>query len=170
VEDRVTSFVIGTAAAALGLSCRPQTEDDGPFIERLYRSTREEEMEAAGWPEAFRGTFAAQQNFAQNLQFEHNHPGAERLVVLREGAPVGRLYLGEKGAAIWLIDISLLPEARGRGLGAALIGSLQGQGRPVGLSVFATNPARRLYERLGFAATDDSGAYVRMEWTPPAAT
>ena len=160
------------AAAALGLSCRLRTEADLPFIERLYRSTREEELAMTGWPEAFKQQFIAQQQFAQNRHFELVHPGAEWLLIEQHGAPIGRLYVEDRGAELWLIDIALLPECRGRGIGAALLGDLLAQGRdagkPVGLTVFKSNPARRLYERLGFVAIEDGGAYDRMEWRPEA--
>ncbi len=45
-------------------------------------------------------------------------------------------------------------EARGNGLGEAVMGLLVAQaharGVPLWLSVYRTNPARRLYRRLGF--------------------
>jgi len=162
------------AAGEFGLSYRRKTETDLPFIERLYRTTREEELALTGWPEEFKQQFIAQQQFAQNRHFELAYPNAEWLLIERRGAPIGRLYVAERSAELWLIDIALLPEARGGGLGAAVLNDLLEQGRvlgkPVGLTVFKTNPARRLYERLGFVKVDDGGAYDRMEWRPDGAS
>lgn len=162
-----------SAAAAFGLSYRLKTEADVPFVERLYRTTREDELAMTGWPEEFMQTFIAQQQFAQNRHVELAHPRAEQLLIEQAGAPIGRLYIEERDAELWLIDIALLPERRGRGIGAALLQDLLAHGRalgkPVGLTVVKNSPARRLYERLGFVAVADGGSYDRMEWRPDGA-
>ena len=53
-----------------------------------------------------------------------------------------------------MIDIALLPDHRGRGIGARLLRDVLHEataaGLPVRLSVERSNPARSLYERLGF--------------------
>jgi GNAT superfamily N-acetyltransferase len=156
-----------SAAAAFGLSYRLKTEADVPFVERLYRTTREDELAMTGWPEEFKQQFIAQQQFAQNRHVELAHPRAEQLLIEQAGAPIGR------DAELWLIDIALLPERRGRGIGAALLQDLLAHGRalgkPVGLTVVKNSPARRLYERLGFVAVADGGSYDRMEWRPDGA-
>lgn len=151
-----------------GISYRPKSEADVPFIERLYRSTREGELAITGWPEEFKQQFIAQQQFAQNRHFEMSHPGAEWLLIERDGAPIGRLYVEDRAAEIWLVDIALMPESRGGGIGTAVLEDLIAHGReagkPVALTVFKTNPARRLYARLGFIPVADGGAYEQMEW------
>ena len=52
------------------------------------------------------------------------------------------------------LTIAVLPESRGKGVGAQLLVQLMELARArylaVSLSVSAENPARRLYERLGF--------------------
>jgi ribosomal protein S18 acetylase RimI-like enzyme len=156
------------AAAGLGLSYRLKTDEDLPFIERLYRATREEEMAFAGWSEDFMRKFITQQQFAQNRHVELAHPGAEMLLVEQDGEPIGRLYIEDRGAEIWLIDIVLLPESRGQGIGGSVLRDLLELGReqdkPVGLQVVKTNPARHLYLRLGFAIVGDGGEHHRMQW------
>ncbi len=65
------------------------------------------------------------------------------------------------------MDITLAPAFRGLGIGSQLVRDLMDEGRPVTLHVEAFNPARALYERLGFtAAQDERGAYLSMVWTP----
>ena len=63
---------------------------------------------------------------------------------------------------------SLLPEARGRGIGARLIRRLMEEcaaaGRRLTLQVLVTNPAKRLYQRLGFHRTGGDPMYDQMEW------
>jgi ribosomal protein S18 acetylase RimI-like enzyme len=156
------------AAAEHGISYRLKSEGDLPFIERLYLSTRAEELASTGWPEALKRQFAAQQQLAQSRHFELNHPGAEWLLIEQGGEAIGRLYVEDGDGEILLVDIALMPESRGLGIGTAVLEDLLAQGRekgkPVGLTVFKTNPARRLYERLGFTFAGDAGAYDRMEW------
>jgi ribosomal protein S18 acetylase RimI-like enzyme len=86
------------------------------------------------------------------------------------GVPAGRLYVDRRPGDLRIVDVALLPEFRGRGIGEALIRDLQraaaAEGRIVSIHVELTNPAARLYERLGFVLAEDLGVYRRMEWTP----
>jgi len=70
-----------------------------------------------------------------------------------------------------LVDVALLAEHRGRGVGGALMGALlaeaQAACRAVRLHVSRTNPAARLYERLGFVRKGGDEMYAAMEWRPP---
>ena len=67
----------------------------------------------------------------------------------------------------------IVPSAQGRGLGTALVrlvlDEAAGRGLPVRLSVLANNPARGLYERLGFQVTGGVHPRISMEWSPPTA-
>jgi ribosomal protein S18 acetylase RimI-like enzyme len=158
------------AAASFGIAYRPMTDADLPFIARLYASTRTREMAATGWPAETRAAFLDQQHRAQHAHYRSVYPGAEWLVVERAGAPVGRLYLDEGAEDLHLIDVSLLPEARGAGLGGAILADLLGQARALGKSVSlhaeSSNRARALYLRLGFAVEPGEGLYERMVWRP----
>ena len=66
------------------------------------------------------------------------------------------------------MDIALLPEYRGRGIGSRLIRRVLGQaavdGRAVRLHVETDSPAGVLYERMGFRTVEDKGLYLFMEW------
>ncbi len=156
------------AAAALGLSLRPVLADDMAFLSRLYATTRADELAITGWPEATKSLFVVQQFTAQNASYLGEFPGTDRLIVERTGAAIGRVYVDGSGTSCHLIDITLMPETCGQGLGSALIADLQrhaaARGQSVALSVIATNPARRLYERLGFRRTERGALYDQMIW------
>jgi ribosomal protein S18 acetylase RimI-like enzyme len=66
-------------------------------------------------------------------------------------------------------EIALLPEVQGRGIGTRLIRDIlqaaQRRGFPVRLSVFASNPARALYARLGFEVVRIEDPRMAMEWS-----
>lgn len=144
------------------------TDDDLPFVAALYASTRAEEVAATGWPPEMQAAFLDQQHRAQHSYYRTAHPAGEWLVIERDGVPVGRLYLAEFEGMLLLVDISLVPAARGTGLGTAILTDLfAGEKRPAVLHVERFNPARRLYERLGFGQVEDKGIYLRMIRPPP---
>jgi len=121
-------------------------------------------------PEAFGSTYEE----AERRSLEDWEAQIERLptFVWREGdadlgADLGMVrgapHDGDPGAA-YLISMWVAPEARGRGIGSALVGEVvawaRGRGlRRLVLDVAAQNAgARRLYERCGFVATGAIGA------------
>lgn len=158
------------AAAAFGIAYRPMTDEDLAFVAALYASTRAEEVASTGWPPEMQQAFLDQQHRAQHQHYRGAYPEGEWLIIERGGQAVGRLYLAEVGADINLIDISLLAEARGAGLGGAIMADLRdhaaARGKGIELYVEKFNPARRLYLRLGFAAVEEAGVYDRMVWRP----
>jgi ribosomal protein S18 acetylase RimI-like enzyme len=159
------------AAAALGLSLRPAKDDDLPFLSALYGSTRADELATTGWPAATKALFVVQQFSGQHGEYLQRFPDLERLIVEEGGAPIGRIYVNLTGETCHLVDISLMPAARGHGRGSALLADLMADaaraGKAVTLSVLASNRAEQLYTRLGFRVTDLGPAYNRMRWTPP---
>lgn len=158
------------AAAAFGIAYRTMTDDDLPFVAALYATTRAEEVAATGWPAAMQAAFLDQQHRAQHRHYRATHPQGEWLLIERAGEPIGRLYLAEEMGQLLVVDISLLPAARGSGLGTAILKDvLAGETRPVALHVQRTNPARRLYERLGFELVEEQAIYLKMVRRPPAA-
>lgn len=157
------------AAAALGISYRPATDEDLPFLAGVYASTRAEELALTGWPDEMKLQFLAHQFNAQHTDYERNYPDAERLVIRHGGEDVGRLYLDEESTRFSVIDIALLPAARGKGLGAAILTDIialaSEAGKPVLIYVEKNNPARRLYDRLGFLPESDEGVYDLLKWS-----
>ena len=159
-----------TASAALGLSLRPEADDDRAFVASLYASTRGGEFAAAGWPPEQLDAFLRQQEEAQRRHYRAAYDGAEWLIVEADGEAVGRLYLLEGAGEIRIIDVSLLPSAQGRGFGGGLLADLLAAagsaGKRVTLHVERHNPALRLYARLGFVLVEDAGVYLALEWRP----
>ena len=154
------------AAAGLGISCRPFTEEDLPFVAELYASTRREEVAATGWPVEMQEAFLRQQHEAQHSHYSIHYADADRLILERGGEAVGRLYLIDEPGQLHVIDISLVPAARGEGIGGAILRDVTAlaaqRGKPVSIHVEKYNPARRLYERLGFEVVEDCGVYDLM--------
>jgi len=70
---------------------------------------------------------------------------------------------------IHILDIALVPERRGEGIGTALLKQLlveaEESGKVVILYVEQFNPAQGLYRRLGFQPVKDEGVYWMMQWS-----
>lgn len=156
-----------------GVSLRPATDADYDFMRRLYASTREAEMAYFPFDDAEKRTFLDQQFAAQFAHYATHYPTCERHIVERDGRSVGRLWVDEWRDQIRLVDIALMPEARGQGIGSMLLRQVMDRGAAAGKSltihVEAFNPALALYRRLGFEQVDTNGAYLLMRWTPPLA-
>lgn len=154
----------------MAVSLRPAHPKDQEFLFRLYATTREEEFAALGWDRAQLGALLRMQFSAQSRWYETAYASAEQSIVMSDGQPVGRIMVHRGADAATLVDISLLPEHRGRGIGAKLIhGLIEQCGRdriPLRLQVLKTNPAAQLYKRLGFVTTGEDGVYLRMEKQP----
>ncbi|MGZ8709349.1 MAG: GNAT family N-acetyltransferase [Thermoanaerobaculia bacterium] len=154
------------------IALRPATPADYHFMRLLYESTREEEMKRFPFDEFQKKEFLDQQFGAQYQHYQLHYPTCERNIVEKAGAPIGRLWIDEWRDQIRLVDIALMPEWRGSGIGRMLLGDVLARGakvgKPVTIHVEGFNPALRLYERLGFVKMDTNGVYFLMKWTPPA--
>jgi len=174
-------------AAAAGLSFRPMSDADLSFLSMLYGTTRAAELAVTGWSDAQKAAFVQFQFDAQHAHYQKHYTGAEFLVIERGGAAIGRggAAIEQGGAAIgrlyfarWasehrIVDIALLPEHCGHGLGGALLRDLLDEaaivGKAVTIHVEKFNPAMTLYRRLGFVAAGEEGAYDLMRWEKAAA-
>lgn len=145
---------------------------DLAFLERVYGSTRETELAQTDWTDAQKAQFIGFQFRAQHQHYVGHYHGARFLVIERDGIAIGRLYLHWRADDLRIVDIALLPEARGAGIGRALLVALMmraaGQGKGVSIHVEQMNPAMRLYLRLGFHQTGEHGVYHLMQWRPDA--
>jgi GNAT superfamily N-acetyltransferase len=153
------------------VTLRPAGEGDRPFLLRVYASVREPELESAGIPPEQRAPFVAQQFEAQSLHYE-SYEDTSFDVVLIGGEPAGRLIVARWPAELRVVDVALLPEHRGRGVGEGLLRSLlqeaDERGVKASIHVERFNPALRLYIRLGFRPVSETDVYLLLERPPRA--
>jgi ribosomal protein S18 acetylase RimI-like enzyme len=150
------------------ITFRPEQPEDEPFLSRLYASTRTEEMALTGWPAEQQEAFLRQQFQFQTLHYRAYYNGASFEIILQDQRPVGRIYIHRGAEEIRLMDIALLPEFRGAGIGTWIMRNLLDESarsqKPVTLHVEPYNPAVRLYQRLGFRVVEQRGVNLFMEW------
>jgi ribosomal protein S18 acetylase RimI-like enzyme len=155
-------------ANPLSIKLRAEEPADAPFLLEVYASTRQEELEATGWPAAMREQFVRMQGNAQQQGYRASYPRAEFAIILRGEEPVGRMVVNRAEDEILLVDIALLPTHCGRGIGTALLRKLLDEAaataKPVRLSVIRGQRASRLYQRLGFEKTGETEIRDQLEW------
>lgn len=148
---------------------RPVVAGDREFLAAVYASTRMEELAATDWTDGQKAEFCEMQFTAQDAHYRQHYPTADFQVIEIHGAPAGRLYVDRWKEEIRIMDIVLLPEHCGKGIGTMLLLALQQEaadsGKSLSIHVERFNPALRLYERLGFRMTEDKGVYLLLEWT-----
>jgi ribosomal protein S18 acetylase RimI-like enzyme len=151
-----------------GIVLRPAEPRDDDFLFQVYASTRADELAMIGWDAEQKRAFLEQQFIAQQAAYSGRYPKPDFQVIELDGVPVGRLYVARLPDEIRLLDIALLPQYRGRGIGGGLVGDLIGdaraQAKPLRLYVDARNPACSLFERLGFTLVAEEGVYQLLEW------
>lgn len=134
---------------------RPACEADLPYLLWLRRETMDRHLLASG-------ETPTEDYHRQRLHYRYDC--AE--VLLLEDRPVGLLKLARDPGCWEIIQIQLDPSLQGRGLGRKLLEQVIAEARAAGvgleLKVLTANPARRLYEQLGFEVLGTVGSEVRM--------
>jgi ribosomal protein S18 acetylase RimI-like enzyme len=139
---------------------RPATEADREFFFSTRRAGfRALVEELGGWDDD-----------AERMKADREFDELPVQIVEVDGRPVGYIAVLDEADHVFLDEVVLVAAAQRRGLGSAVVREVLGdaarRGVPVRLSVLVNNPARRLYERLGFRVTRIDHPRVRMEWTP----
>ncbi|HET6444610.1 MAG TPA: GNAT family N-acetyltransferase [candidate division Zixibacteria bacterium] len=155
-SDRKQGENDGASRMSKRYSLRQATNADYDFLYHLKTTCLKEYVAATwGWDEEYQqGRFA-----------EFFDPAATQVVVV-DGRDVGQLSVEDKGEELFLAGIYLLPDWQNRGLGTEIIQSLlsaaEASGQWVSLQVLRVNPARSLYERLGFRVLAETDTHLIM--------
>jgi ribosomal protein S18 acetylase RimI-like enzyme len=151
---------------------RPATPEDEEFLHQVYASTREEELAVVPWSPAEKDAFLRMQTRAQRVHYASAYPQDRYQVIEHHNQRVGRLLVHQDARRLHVVDVAVLTAFRGRGVGSAVLTDLQvtaaRAGIPVTMSTEANNPARRLYDRMGFVVVEEHDLHVLLRWTPVA--
>ena len=152
------------------ITLRDALPADKPFMLALYASTRAEEFAQLGWPVETERVFMKMQFEAQRGDYERRFSGALCQIVELRRCPVGRLWVAQDARSLTVLDISLIADLRGQGIGTECLRRVQRRAAAaaldIELQVVHGNPAQRLYERLGFRNIGEAGVRQAMVWKP----
>jgi ribosomal protein S18 acetylase RimI-like enzyme len=141
---------------AMAYDLRAATGEDRAFLYRLHVAALKEYVERTwGWDDA-----------DQAARFERRFDPQAYQVVVVGGRDIGAIQVERRDREIALNNIQVLPAFQGRGIGTAVICDLQAEARARGavlsLQVLKVNPARKLYERLGFVVVGETATHYQM--------
>ncbi|HTW64020.1 MAG TPA: GNAT family N-acetyltransferase [Bryobacteraceae bacterium] len=145
------------------IGVRSCTFEDREFLWWLHRETMREYVDKTwGWDETF-----------QRSKFDQNFDPLPLLIIQKDSEPIGYICVGRPGDEIFLAAIEIVPAEQNQGIASQLINEILDEADrsqlPVNLQVLKVNPARRLYERLGFRCTGDSPTHYLMRREPASA-
>jgi ribosomal protein S18 acetylase RimI-like enzyme len=151
------------------ITLRPATAEDTAFLLKLFAGTRDEFKMLMVDESQFAALMSMQFSFQQQ-QYHDGYPNAIDNIIVLHQEPIGRMFVHESNRAVTLVDIALLPEYRGRGFGKQLLDEVLTHAasvkKAVRLHVLKTNPARNLYQRLGFQDVSEDSMYYEMICEP----
>jgi ribosomal protein S18 acetylase RimI-like enzyme len=146
----------------------PAQEADEALLLEIYSSTRADELALLPWDATQKQAFLQMQFSAQQKHYRAYFPHATHEMILAEGQPIGRLYVDHRETEIRILDITLLPEIRGRGIGTLVIQELmkeaEYENKSISIYVESFNRSLGLFHRLGFVKMEESGTSWLMEW------
>jgi len=150
----------------MSVQWRAETPDDETFLRRLITETIALELGADHWPEPMRTQLLGIQYHNRRMGPRSGFPAGESHVIQSDGVSAGWIYFVRTETEIHIVEIMVLPEFRGQGIGAEALRQVIGLalGKPVRLTVNVLNAgAIRLYERLGFRRVGGNEVQDEME-------
>jgi ribosomal protein S18 acetylase RimI-like enzyme len=150
------------------VNLRPESPADEALVRRLILETVAEELGASAWPEPMRGHLLGIQYTARRHSHCANHPAAASHVIQADGVAVGWALVNTMPHEVRIVEIMILPEWRGSGIGTAVLNEILFTAararKPVRLNVNVMNQrAIRLYARLGFRKIAQDAVQYLME-------
>jgi GNAT superfamily N-acetyltransferase len=143
------------------LTVRRATAEDAEFAFRVLKETMRE-YAIATW-----GTWWEDESRRETD--EQVTAGRTEIIEL-DKVPIGVQLVDRTGTHIQLVQLYIAKAFQRRGFGTRLLKRLlveAGESNlPIRLRVLAVNPARGLYERLGFVVVEMKAERYFMEWVP----
>jgi ribosomal protein S18 acetylase RimI-like enzyme len=154
------------------ITLRPERADDAGFLAALFRSTALPELALMPVEDAVKEALVQMQFDSQTATYRRQFPQARFDIIEQHGKPVGRLVVDYGGKAGCIVDLALLAECRGQGLGTAILTAVTEQfarlKRRVLCEVLANNEASlRMCRRAGFVQIGSIPPFLQLEWRPP---
>ena len=154
------------------LTWRRGAAADEPLLFALFAAGKAPEFAPLGLSAQQLQPLIEMQFRARQQAYAQTYPAAvDMILCLENGTPVGRHLVERQTNCYRCIDLAVLPQYRNRGIGIWAIRQIQQlsalESVSFRLCVARTNPALRLYERLGFIRVSGDELSYEMEWQPP---
>ena len=137
---------------------RQATAEDKEFLYSLNR---------AAYEDVVRRQFGEWDDAWQRQHLEDKWDPQKYEIVEKAGRRVGALSVSRTNEEVRIVEIQLLPEFQGRGIGSELLQRefryADARAMPVRLQVLRENRAKTLYERLGFRVCSETDTHLLME-------
>jgi len=169
VYHRAAGHLPVTELSALPFTLRPVTGADEEFLYRLYEATHGQQFALLPLAPAQLEALVRMQFNAQRTGYRQQYPASEDSVILTGGEPSGRLWLDDSSRTyLHVVDVAILPEHQGAGLGSAVLRLVMEQasraGKTVTLHVARMNVrALEFYRRLGFKVSSEDEVYLELK-------
>ena len=142
------------------LTLRTAKENDNIFVDALTRMSMKTFVEAV-W----------QKEEEREYYYTLNAFDADRTNIVEfEGKDIGRITLKDSKEGRWIVAIHLLPAYQGKGIGKYLLKKVIDKAikeqKDLYLTVLKVNPAKKLYEKLGFEVYDERDHRFFMKRVP----
>jgi len=142
----------------------PITHSDKPFLLTLYASVRAEEMALVPWNEEQKKSFLEFQFQAQHDHYTNEYPHGSFQTIELEDEKVGRLYTCELDDEFRIIELTIAPAYRRKGIGSEILTDILNKStKPVRIYLENFNRFKGLFERFGFRVIRDEGLYQLWE-------
>jgi ribosomal protein S18 acetylase RimI-like enzyme len=152
------------------VTLRPAGPEDEAFLFEVYAGGRTQEMLLVPWTDEEKQNFLRFQFQAQQKHYQNEFPNAQHHIILSNGKRVGRLYVDRRKSEIRILDVTMLPAERGKGVGTKLMRDLLAEAlaasKLVTIYVDSDQRAVGLFQRLGFVKKEDGGVVFLMQWSP----
>jgi RimJ/RimL family protein N-acetyltransferase len=150
------------------ISLRPVTPEDESLLFAIYCSGRAQEMAGVPWTDDQKEAFLRLQFNSQTNYYRDYYSGSEHSIVLFNDIEVGRVQVVEDEGQLHILDITILTEYRGQGIGTPIIKKIMDRGAtsnlPVIIYVETFSPSASLFRRLGFIVKEDDNVNFLFEW------
>lgn len=156
---------------AFELNLRSIEVTDEPFLLALFLYCRPDLQYISNLNDENKDLLIKQQFYNRNTEIQKEYPKALLYIVTIENKQIGQFYIQRDIDNIHLIEIGLIPEFRGLGIGSRVIKDLLKEAninnQIVSLKVMWYNiRAKNLYLKLGFKIIEDTGIFCSMKWHP----